>query len=184
MEKKTNSAWHILLFNGIMALLYAVLAIFASESLIITLVTYVGILVLIVAAAMLYGVYTNYKNGFPYGNDLFQAILMLTLGVLLTFYSHESVKVFVIVVGSWSLLLGLSQFFYAYKLPRELNSKKTMIVNSLMTIALGIILLLNPFSVARFMVIISGVIALLVGIILIVLAVKIKNFTVPEDDLV
>jgi uncharacterized membrane protein HdeD (DUF308 family) len=158
-----------------MALLYAVLAIFASESLIMTIVTYIGILVLIAGAAMLYGVYNNYKAGFSYGNDLIQALLMLFLGILLTFYSQESVKVFVIVVGSWALLIGLSQLYFAFKLPTALNGKKTMLINSGLTILLGIILLFNPFSVASFMVILSGFIALLVGVILITLAIKLKN---------
>jgi len=178
MATAKSAGWRILILNGIIALLYAVLSIFATEKLIIAMVTYIGILALIVAVAMLYGVYNNYKNGFPYGNVLFQAVIMLILGVLLTFYSYESVKVFVIVIGSWSLLLGISLLYYAFTLPKELHSKKTMIINGLLAIVLGIILLFNPFSVATFLVVISGVIALLVGITLIYMAVKIKNFKV------
>jgi uncharacterized membrane protein HdeD (DUF308 family) len=174
--KKTSGNWRILLFNGLMALLYAVLAIFASEGLILTIVTYIGILVLLAGAAMLYGVYLNYKNGFNYGNDLIQALLMLFLGILLAFFSQESVKVFVIVVGSWALLIGLSQLYFAFKLPPEMHGKNTMLINSGMTILLGIILLFNPFSVASFMVVISGVVALFVGVLLITLAIKLKNF--------
>jgi len=176
MKNDISNSWKILLFNGLLAILYGVLAIFASEGLIMTIVIYVGILILISAGAMLYGAYVNYKNNISYGNDLFQAVLMLALGILLTFYSKQSAQVLVILFGSWALLLGLSMLYYAFKLPEGIHSKKTMIINSALTIILGIILLFNPFKAASFMVIVSGVIALLIGIILIVIAVKVKNY--------
>ena len=174
-NSSVSNSWKILLFNGIIAILYALLVFFATEKTILTIVTFIGIFVLIIALAMLYAVYLNYKSKIPYGNDLFQAIIVLALGILLTFYSRGSIKVFVIIVGSWSLLLGFSQLFYAFKLPKIINSKTTMIINSILTIILGIILLLNPFTAANVMVVISGIIALLVGIILVVLSFKIKN---------
>jgi uncharacterized membrane protein HdeD (DUF308 family) len=178
MNNEEINNWRILLFNGLMALLYGVLAIFASEGLILTLVTYVGILIIIYSLAMFYGVFINYKNGLAYGVDFLQGLIMFGLGVLLTFYSKESVNIFVIVIGSWSLLLGITQLYYAFKLPFELHSKKIMLINGAFSMILGVILLFNPFRVASFMVILSGILALLIGIILIVVAVKMKNYRV------
>ncbi len=173
--KITSGNWKILFFNGIAAILYAVLAIFASESLILTLVFYIGLLVLLSSLGLFYGVYLNHKNGMPYTLDLFEALIVFGFGILLTFYSKESINVFMIIIGSWALIIGLGQLFIAFGLPNVLNGKKTMLMNSILTIALGIILLLNPYSSANILVVISGVLSLIIGVILIILALKVKN---------
>ena len=175
--KITSGNWKILLFNGIAAILYAVLAIFASEALIITLVFYIGLLVLLSSLGLFYGVYLNYKNGIPYSLDLFEAVVVFGFGIILTFYSQESIKLFMIIVGSWAILIGLGQLFFAFKLPDAINGKKTMLLNSILTIALGIILFSNPFKSANILVVISGILSLITGIILIILALKVKNIT-------
>ena len=176
MKEGIQKNWNLLLFNGLIALFYGILAIFASEAVILTIVTYLGILILVTGFAMIYGVYSNYKNHLDYGFDLFQSIVVLVLGTLLTFYSQQSLQVFVIIIGSWAIMMGIVQLYYAFKLPGSHNSKTPLIVNGIITLIFGTLLLFNPFNMARFVVIISGVLALLTGIMLIILSLKLKNY--------
>ncbi len=178
MKRSIQDSWSLLMFNGLIALLYGVLAIFASEALIITIVTYFGILILLAGLAMAYGVYSNFKNSLPYGFDLLQSIIVIILGILLTFFSRQSLQVFVIVIGVWALLLGVVQFYYAFNLPEGYNGKTSFIINSLITIVLGVVLLFNPFETARFMVVLSGILSILIGIIMIAVSFKLKSFQI------
>jgi len=181
MKDHKNQNWRMLLYNGLIALLYGVLAIFASEALILTIVTYLGILILIAGMAMLYGVYSNFKHDLPYGFDLVQSLIVFILGVLLAFFSRQSLLIFVILIGSWAVLMGAVQLYYAFSLPSEYNGKNSFIINGLITLVFGVALFFNPFDMANYMVILTGVLALLVGVTLIFLAFKLKSFRTNID---
>ena len=164
------------MFNGLIALFYGILAIFASNTLILTIVTYLGILIMVTGIAMLYGVYSNYKNSQPYGFDLLQSLIIFILGVLLSFFSQQSLLIFVVIIGSWAILMGAVQLYYAFNLPTGYNGKSSFIVNGLVTLVFGVALLFNPFDMANFMVVLTGVLALLIGIMLIILSLKLKSY--------
>ena len=86
MKNNTNNNWGLLMVSGFIALFYGMLAIFATQGLILTIVTYLGALILIASLVMLYGVYTNYKNHQFNTYDFIQGLVMLVLGVMLTFF--------------------------------------------------------------------------------------------------
>ncbi len=181
MKNQSNSIWSLLLISGLIALFYGILAIFATQGLILTIVTYLGALILIASVVMLYGVYSNYKNNIFSIYDLVQGAVMLILGVMLTFFSQNSLKFFVIIIGLWALLMGVIQLYTAFNLPEGYNGKMSFIINGIVTIIFGIALLFNPFAMAAYMVILTGVLAVLVGIVLLFLAFKLKSFRVTID---
>jgi len=184
MKKYTNNNWVLFLVSGLIALFYGILALFATKGLILTIVTYLGALILIASLVMLYGVYTNYKNHQFITYDFIQGLVMFILGILLTFFSKNSLQFFVTIIGLWALLTGVIQLYMAFKLPKEFNGKISFIANGLVTLIFGAALMFNPFEIAHYMVVLTGVLALLIGVVLLYLAFKLKNFrvTVKIDD--
>ena len=176
MQTDISQQWSTLAVNGAIAIIFGVLAIFIPGPTLITLVTYFGIVILLLGIAMLIGVIMNIRNGLGYGTDLAEAIVLLVIGALLTFYTQQSLKVFVIVIGSWGILIGLLQLLLAFKVSPELNGKNTLLINGALMLLFGIILFFNPFQAAEFVLVLTGILAIVVGIILVVLAIKMKNF--------
>ena len=70
MKPKTLSNWWILAFNGIIALLFGLMAIFSPLETMNVIVMYFGFVMIIVGIAMAYGAYINMKNQLRYGRDL------------------------------------------------------------------------------------------------------------------
>ena len=176
MQTDISKRWAALAVNGAIAIIFGVLAIFVPGPTLITLVIYFGIVILLLGIAMLTGVILNIRNGLGFGTDLAEAILLIVIGVLLTFYTQQSLKVFVIIIGSWGVLIGLLQLFIAFKVSPELNGKNTLLINGGLTLLFGIVLFFNPFQAAVFVLVLTGILAIAVGIILIILAIKMKNF--------
>ncbi len=176
MKSNISQRWALLAANGVIAIIFGVLAIFVPGQTLLTVVTYFGIVVLLLGAAMLVGGILNMHNGLGYGTDLAEAIVLMIIGVLLTFYTRQSLKIFVIIIGSWAVLIGLLQLFIAFKLNPELNGKNTLLVNGGLSLIFGIILFFNPFQAAVFVLVLTGILAIAVGVILIIVAMKIKNF--------
>jgi len=176
MKTDISHRWATLAANGAIAIIFGVLAIFVPGPTLITMVVYFGIIILLLGIAMLVGVILNIRNGLGFGTDLVEAIVLIVIGILLTFYTQQSLKVFVIIIGSWAVIIGLLQLFIAFKVAPGLNGKNTLLLNGGLTLIFGIILFFNPFQAAVFVLVLTGILAIVVGIILIIIAMKMKSF--------
>lgn len=175
MANANNNNWWVLTFNGIIAILYGLLAMFVPQTTILTIVMYFGIVILIIGLAMLLGVVNNMKNKQAYAADMSISIVTIIIGGLLTFYTQKSLEIFVIIVGSWAILLGILQIYLLTRFQYSKGTKNTLLANGIITLIFGIILFFNPFQSASFLVIISGILAFIFGIILISVSIKLKN---------
>lgn len=166
--------WWVLAFNGLIALLFGLMAIFAPLDTLKVIIMYFGIIMLIVGIAMLFGVYSSMKNKLNYGTDLISALITIGLGVVLAFFTEATLGIFVIVVGIWAIMLGVGQLLIMSAIESK-GDKRFLLFSSLFTIVFGVILFFNPFGSASIFVVLIGIMATIIGIILISFAFKLKN---------
>lgn len=180
---KTNpfSNWWSLALSGIITILYGLLAFYNPEDMLTTIVSFFGIIILIVGLAMVVGVINNIKNKKSYTADLIWTILTLAVGGVLTFYTAEAVKIFVIIIGVWAILVGILQLYLMTRLDSDDKNKNGFLINGIITIVFGVILFFDPFASAGAFLIVTGILALIVGVFLIVLALKMKSLSEEFD---
>ncbi|NOX86153.1 MAG: hypothetical protein GXO86_09350 [Chlorobi bacterium] len=176
MKTNLSSNWWSFTLSGIIAILYAFLAFYNPEGMLETIIGFFGIILLIVGISMLIGVVSNIRNKQPYATDLVWAILTIIIGGVLKFYTQETVFIFVVIIGIWAILMGIIQLYFMTQLDKGDKSHNSLLINGIVSIVFGIILFFNPFTVSKTLLIITGVLALFMGIFLIVLSLKIKNF--------
>jgi uncharacterized membrane protein HdeD (DUF308 family) len=181
MNSNPFSNWWSIAINGVIALLYAVLAIFIPGETILTIIIWFGIIVLIIGIAMLIGVINNIRSKRPYGTDLIWAILTIAIGTILTVYTQRSIEIFVIIIGLWALLIGGIQLYLMTKLDVSDKGKNTFLINGILTIIFGVVLFFNPFTSAKALLILTGIIAFIMGILMIVIAIKMKGLSKQID---
>ncbi len=173
--KNLSNNWKTLALNGFIALLYGVLALFVPKQTVIAVVMYFGIVILIIGLIMLFGAISHIKNKLPWQSEMLLAIATLIVGAIITFYSEKTLTVFVVIIGIWAIIVGISQLYYALKYEMSRGNKNSMLFNGILMLVFGIILFFNPFETASFLVILSGIIAVIMGIVLIVLAFTIRD---------
>ena len=175
MDSNTFSTnWTILAFNGLIALLFGLMAIFAPIDTFKVIIMYFGIVMLIVGVAMMFGVYSSMKNKLNYGADLISAIITIGLGVVLTFFTSKSLELFVIIIGIWAIMLGIGQLLIMQGLESK-GDKKVVLFSGLFTLIFGVLLFFNPFTMASIFGVIVGIMAAIIGVVLISFAFKLKN---------
>lgn len=175
MSTKTYSSnWWMFSLNGIIALFFGLLAIFSPINTLKVIIMYFGIILLITAIAMLIGVYSNMKKKLDYGTDLISALVTLGLGAVLTFFTEQTLEVFVVVLGVWAILIGIGQFMISAALKNK-GDKRFILYSGIFTVAFGILLFFNPFAMAGIAVIITGVMAIIIGIVLISFGFRLKS---------
>lgn len=166
--------WWALAFNGIIALLFGLLAIFAPRETLEVVIKYFGVVMLIVGVAMLFGAYSSMKNKLNYGTDLISAIITVALGVVLSFFTEKTLEVIVVVIGIWAIVLGIGQLIIMSALTSK-PDKNYMLYSGLFTFAFGGLMFFNPFTMASVMTVVVGIMAAIIGVVLISFAFKLKN---------
>jgi len=177
MNSSTYSInWWVLAFNGIIALLFGLMTIFATKATLFVIIMYFGIIMIIVGVSMSFGVYSSMKNKLNYGTDLISAIVTIGLGVVLTFFTGKALEIFVVVVGIWAIMLGIGQLIIMSALENK-GDKNFLLSSGLFTLAFGTILFFNPFAMASIFLIMVGIMSIIIGVVLISFAFKLKNLT-------
>ncbi len=174
---KSNSYsinWTVLAFNGLIALLFGLMAIFAPLDTLKVIIMYFGIVMIIVGIAMMFGVYSSMKNKLNYGTDLISAIITIGLGIVLTFFTEKTLEIFVVVVGIWAVILGIGQLLIMANLESK-GDKQFLLYSGLFTLIFGVLLFFNPFALASVFVVIMGIMSTIIGVVLISFSFKLKN---------
>ena len=175
METKSITNFSTLGFNGVIAVVYGLLAIFVPKETISVVIMYFGILILIIGIALLIGVYNNFKKKTAYGMDLLWAVATIIIGSLLIFKTTNVLFIFAVLIGCWAILMGIAQLFLMTKVHGSSGGKNALLINGLVSLVLGIIVLFNPIETGNILVKISGVLAFIIGIIMISLSVSLKK---------
>ena len=175
MNTRVIFSWPQIAMNGAIALLYGILALLVPDATIIGILTYIGIFILVVGVIMLIATIQKISKKLPYSGDLIWSLLMLMVGGFITFNTQTTLEVFAIIFGIWAIILGVSQFIIVAKVRLSPYQKNITIINAIISLIFGFVLFYNPFQSAKFIVVISGILALVVGSLLLVLAFKIKN---------
>jgi len=175
MESKSITNFRMLSFNGVIAVVYGLLAIFVPAETLTVVIMYFGILIFIIGFAMLIGVYNNFKKKTAYGMDLLWSVITIIIGALLIFRTTNVIFIFAILIGCWAILMGIAQLYMMTKVHGSSGGKNALLINGLISVVFGIIVLFNPFETANFLLIISGILAFIIGIIMIALSVMLKK---------
>ncbi len=169
--------WYIYLFNGIIAVLYGLLALFVPFETLQTLSWYAGFVILLSGVLMLLVTVNRIRKKQDYFWILLQSVLYIAAGTLILLYTQEAIRFFVISMGVLALIVGVLQLIVLVNINPVFRFKNFMLFNALITMAFGVLMLYNPFRVAEFLVTMSGVLALFYGIVLIWFSINLYRLT-------
>ena len=175
MSSRSFGNWRMLAFNGIIAILYGLLAVIVPDATVPVMVKYFAIIKLIIGLAMLWGAVSNIRARLPYVTDLISSVITIIVGVSLAFYTAKSLTIFVMIIGAWAVFVAVVQFYLATRSELIRSEKRTFLINGFISLVFGVILFFNPIEAMPILVIISGILAFIVGIVLIYMSVKLKN---------
>lgn len=166
--------WTPFLISGLVTLIYGILALMLSAEMLQTVMTITGV-ILVVAGAVFAGVaLLRKKKMVPWMMLLFEAIIMVLVGLAAIIWSYETVKLLIILIGVWVAIIGLMQLVSLIGI-KGMANKWFFVVCGVLALAFGILMILNPFQSAEFFVKLTGAIALVVGILTLMFAFTVRR---------
>ena len=174
MQNSSIFNWGIFLIGGIVAFVYGLLALFLPDGIISTVMTVSGIVV-IAASLICIGVSISRKrNMLPWGMLMFESIVMLLFGAAAIIWSHETVKLLIMIIGVWSTIMGIMQLISMIWM-KEIGNKGFYILCAILLLIFGVLMIVNPFGSAEAFVRVTGALALVAGIILMMYSFAIRR---------
>jgi uncharacterized membrane protein HdeD (DUF308 family) len=167
METKRFKNWWFLAINGIIFILFGCLLLFFTKELISTLVLYFGLLMLAGGGILLLTGINNIRKDKSAALIMVEAIAGIAIGLALILFPQPTAALFLMLIGIWAIIIGIIQLVVVVNIKRVLSGKNLLLINGLLTIALGIALLFDPFKWAEFMGKIIGFFSAFFGLILV-----------------
>ncbi len=167
--------WWFLTLNGIIFILFGVLVLFSSRDFIATMVTYFGIIILIMGIVLLIIGINNFRKERQASVILLESVAAMTIGLILTFFPEASVNLVVILIGAWIVIIGIIQLVILVNFQGSSSLKTGLLINGLLTVALGVSLFFNPFTWAVFLIKAIGVLAVIFGLFLIWFSFRLRS---------
>ncbi|MDP1621009.1 MAG: DUF308 domain-containing protein [Bacteroidales bacterium] len=174
METQRFKNWWFLAVNGFIFALFGFLILWFSEDSIKTILRYFGFVMLAGGAIMLVAGINNIRRDKSGAMILVESIMAIAIGIALLLFPQASVELFLIMIGIWAIIIGIVQLVIIVNIKGAIASKNLHLVNGLLIIALGVVLLFNPFQWALFLIKMIGAFAALFGILLIYFAFVIR----------
>ncbi len=171
--KKNN--WSLFIINGLIALLFGLLLLIEAPDVIVRLTLYFGILMMIAGVIMFLVSLGSMRKKKPYLALMAGAVVSVLAGGVIVFLPHETLKIFLMLIGAWAVLAGLYQIIVAVRMRGRVSNHHLFTINGVITLAFGILLFLNPMGSVILVMRIIGLMALLSGILMLYLGVKIRT---------
>jgi uncharacterized membrane protein HdeD (DUF308 family) len=181
MKTNLSKNWWVLLVNGLLAILFGGLAVFATETLMLSISMYFGLLILIGGILLLIGAYDRHRRQKSYTLMFTEGFISVILGALIMIFPGPTLKLFFIFIGIWALMLGLFKIYIAIAVGKTASYRYMLIIGGILIFAIGLLLLLDPSYVAGAVLKIVGAFFIVLGMLLVYYSFSLRNMG-PEGE--
>ena len=167
--------WWVLLLRGICAILFGLMA-FAMPG-----ITLWALIILFAAYALLDGIaavmfgLSGKSDGKPWWQMILVGVLGIIAGVCAFAWPGLTAVVLLVMIATWSIVRGVFEIAAAIRLRKVIDNEWLLVAGGLLSIAFGIVLLTRPAAGALAVIWIIGAYAIMLGIIEISLAMRLRS---------
>jgi uncharacterized membrane protein HdeD (DUF308 family) len=181
METRVYKNWWILAANGVIAILFGLLLLAFTEATIKTIVIWFGAVVLLCGLLLVALAIRNIRKDKGSLMIILEAVITIAIGLIIVIQPGESLKLFLTLVGIWAVIIGIVQLVILINIKEAVRNKNILLINSLVTLGLGIALFFIPIPFVGFLVTLIGIFSCLLGILMVYFSFLLRGVKfVPE----
>lgn len=179
MKDTLVALWPAILLRGIASVIFGILAFVYPGITLAVLVTIFGAYALVDGVFTLWGAFRGDKNARTVSSVL-QGVLGILVGVFCLAVPALAVPYVVVLIGVWSIAIGLLQVVGAVSLRGQIGNTWAMVAGGVLAIALGALILFYPTAGALSVVWVIGATSVIVGAVLIHFALSLRRVAKSE----
>ncbi len=164
--------WWVLLIRGILLIIVGLLA-FASP---ITWVIFIGVGMLIDGMAMLLSGFSDQPAGQSSWPLIIIGVLGLLAGLIVLWNPALGGITLTYVIAAWAVVVGILEIISAIRLREEIDNEWWLILTGILAVIFGILVFTNVLAGIVTIAFVFGIFAIVIGILSIVLAFRVRDF--------
>jgi len=167
--------WWLLLLRGLAAVAFGALALVWPGPTIVVLVLLYGAYALVDGVLAIAAAISARGTGAPTGWLVLIGVAGIAAGFATFFWPGITALVLLVLIAVWSILHGILEVVGAIRLRREIEGEWLLVLSGLLSVAFGILVLARPGAGALALVWLIGAYAILFGVLLIVLSLRLRS---------
>jgi uncharacterized membrane protein HdeD (DUF308 family) len=181
MKHLLASAWDLFLVRGILAILFGI------ATLLMPGITLIVLVVLFGAYALMNGVILSIlaikerKIHPDWWLMLLTGLVSIAAGVLTFVWPGITAISLFYVIVAWAIVTGIFEVIYAIRFRQEIEGEWLLVLSGILSVAFGILLITGPIAGALAVLWLIGVYAIAYGVMLVVLAFRLRNLDVKDN---
>ncbi len=178
MNNLTQNWWMVVL-RGVLAILFGLGAFVWPGMTWLTLVLLFGIYAVIDGVIAVVTGLRHTKDSSRWWVFLLEGLVSIGAGVIAFLRPDLTAYILLLLIAAWAIITGVLEIAAAIRLRREITNEWLLAFGGLLSIALGIVLFLQPVAGGLALIWMIGIYAIIFGIVLITLGFRLKSLQVP-----
>jgi len=175
MLQSLSRYWWVLVVRGLISIVFAIFAFMNPKAAFTTLVLALGIFFLADGLMALYLGAGMRKNDRDWWMVLLEGLLGVGLGILTFINPDITAAAVLLFVALWCLVTGVFEISTAIRLREEIDNEWLLGIAGAISIALGLLILINPTAGAYSLTMWIGFYALMFGGLMVMLGIRVKQ---------
>ena len=182
MDTLLTRHWWAVGLRGLLAIIFGILALVVPSITLIVLIAFFGAYVLIDGLVAIYLAIRGRENNRNWGWLLVEGIAGVLIGIITFRWPGVTTFVLLAFIAAWAIITGVMEIFEAIELRRRINNEWLLILSGAASVIFGLLLLLFPSAGALALVWLISVYAAASGVLLLVLAFRVKGWIGDAAD--
>jgi uncharacterized membrane protein HdeD (DUF308 family) len=175
MKRLLASTWDMFLVRGIVAILFGIATLLLPEITLVVLVVLFGAYALVDGVIRSVLAFKNRKYDTDWWLMLITGLVSIAAGVLTFVWPGITAISLFYVIVAWAIATGISEVIYAIRFRKVIEGEWLLVLDGILSVAFGILLIAQPIAGALAVLWVIGVYAIAYGVILVVLAFRLRN---------
>jgi uncharacterized membrane protein HdeD (DUF308 family) len=175
MKRLLASTWDMFLVRGIVAILFGIATLLLPEITLVVLVVLFGAYALVDGVIRSVLAFKNRKYDTDWWLMLITGLVSIAAGVLTFVWPGITAISLFYVIVAWAIATGISEVIYAIRFRKVIEGEWLLVLDGILSVAFGILLIAQPIAGALAVLWMIGVYAIAYGVILVVLAFRLRN---------
>ncbi len=163
MAIKNLKNWRFYYLNGILAIIFGIIALLFPDITLFALAIYFAISIMLGGALLSVGAVRERKYNSKWSIMLMEGMLGMLIGIVILINPSGAAAFFVAIMGIWAMVMGVVFMiaFFNIALPKVL--KPFHLFAGLVSLGIGLLMIINPFDSTRVIVVLIGIYAIAYG---------------------
>ena len=183
MTKSLSQNWWLMVLRGVLAILFGVSAILWPGITWLTLILLFGVYTIVDGSIAIWTGLSRTKESSRWWTFVLEGLLGIGAGIVALIRPDLATLVLLYMIAFCAVFTGILEILAAIRLRNEITNEWFLALGGVLSIGVGILLFLQPAAGGLAIIWIIAGYALVFGILLVILGIRLRNWRAPDTTL-